>query len=55
MPQLTPITNATPVATKPTNKEILAPYKSLLSKSLPSTSVPNKCSAEGGEAPRSRF
>ena len=55
MPQLTPITNATPVATKPTNKEILAPYKSLLSKSLPNTSVPNKCSAEGGEAPRSRF
>jgi hypothetical protein len=27
IPQETPIIKATPVATKPTNKEILAPYK----------------------------
>ena len=37
------------------SKEILAPYKSLLNKSLPNTSVPSKCSAEGGEAPITRF
>ena len=48
MPQLTPITKATPVATNPTNKETLAPYKILLNKSLPRVSVPNKKSPEGG-------
>ena len=40
IPQETPITKATPVATKPTNNESLAPYKILLNKSLPKTSVP---------------
>ena len=54
IPQETPITKATPVATKPTNREILAPYKILLKRSLPNMSVPSKCSAEGGDAPKSR-
>ena len=52
MPHETPITNATAVATKPTNNEILAPYKILLKRSLPNISVPNKCSEDGGLAPR---
>ena len=55
IPHETPITKATPVATKPTSKEILAPYKILLNKSLPKTSVPRIWAADGGDAPNSRF
>ena len=54
IPQDTPITKATPVATNPTKSETLAPYKILLNKSLPSMSVPSRCSLEGGDAPKSR-
>ncbi len=52
IPQETPITRATPVATKPTKSEIRAQYKILLNKSLPKISVPNRCSEDGGLAPK---
>ena len=55
VPQVTPIVNATMVARKPTIKETLLPYIILVSKSLPRVSVPNQCSAEGGDGPSSRF
>ncbi len=42
IPHETPINKATVVAIKPTNREILAPYKILESKSLPNTSVPRR-------------
>ncbi len=48
MPQLTPITKATAVATKPTNRDTRAPYKILLNKSRPKVSVPRKNVADGG-------
>ena len=42
IPHETPMTNATPVATNPTRREILAPYNILLKRSLPRTSVPKR-------------
>ena len=54
IPHVTPITKATPVATNPTRSEILAPYRILLKRSLPRTSVPKRCSAEGAVAPKLR-
>ena len=52
IPQDTPITRATPVATNPTSNDILAPYNIRLNRSLPRISVPNKCSPDGGLAPK---
>ena len=42
VPHITPITNATDVAKKPTINDILLPYIIRVSKSLPKVSVPSK-------------
>ena len=43
VPIKVPTTTDTIIAENPTNNETLPPYKALVNKSLPKSSVPNKC------------